>query len=139
MGAKHGPSRWFESMSDAGFLFAISMCLCQLLLIFLRLLRDGFCRSVKTRRGRAKMAMRLMLALSHGAIGCISALSEVFEGIDYGIGSLECHLFLIAPELLMHFMDKKGDFDDSDDHRNPAETPKHRDLESGCTNETISN
>jgi len=107
--------RWYENMSDACFLFAVSICVCQLLLIFVRLLRDGFRRSVKTRRGRAKLTVRLLFALAHAAIGCISVLSEVFGSLDYGVGSVECHLFLLAPEILMHLVDKKGDFADSDD------------------------
>jgi len=111
----HSAERWYENMSDACFLFALSICVSQLLLIFVRLLRDGFGRSVKTRRGRAKLTVRLMFALAHGAIGCVSALSEIFGSLDYGVGSVECHLFLLVPEILMHLVDKKGDFAESDD------------------------
>jgi len=132
----HSSERWYENMSDACFLFAVSICVSQLLLIFVRLLRDGFCRSVKTRRGRAKLAVRLMFAFAHGAIGCISALSEVFGSLDYGVGSVECHLFLLVPEILMHLVDKKGDFADSDDG-DADDIANLHDLESGRPEEGL--
>jgi low temperature requirement protein LtrA len=95
-------SPWWECMNDVCILLGLSMCLCQLMLLIVRLLRDGR-RSLSSCSIRAQYVARVVLALAHGAVGCISSVSAFFENIDSGVGSLECHLALIAPELLMHF------------------------------------
>merc|ERR1712187_281666 len=108
-------TRWWESISDACVVLAVAMCVCQILLVYCRILRDGFGSSVETRTARAKLCVRILLALAHGAVGCVTFLSDFLEGFDHGIGSLEVHLLLICPELLMHFAGRKQDCGDSSD------------------------
>merc|ERR1712048_1296158 len=115
LGAKNGLSPWWSSVSAACILLAVSMCLCQVLLLVFRLLRDGFRRSVKTWRGRAKLVIRLLFALAHGAVGISNTVSVFFDHLDSGVGSLECHLFLILPEIVMHFAERSEAHDDEDD------------------------
>merc|ERR1712048_1300217 len=115
LGAKNGLSPWWSSVSAACILLAVSMCLCQVLLLVFRLLRDGFRRSVKTWRGRAKLVFRLLFALAHGAVGISNTISVFFDHLDSGVGSLECHLFLILPEIVMHFAERSEAHDDEDD------------------------